>query len=220
MRVFLFAIFLFFSSFPAAYPRYIAEVTRNKVNVRIDSTPLSLAIGSLEEGERVRVVEEQFEWCRILLPKRFSCYISSDFIKELSGNTVEVCVSRLNVRTEPSLQAAIVGKVDKGTKFTTLEKAGGWEKVSCFPHAYGWVHKNLLKKLRDDDSIFAEGVIVPLKKENCKANYALKGIKKEYLLKINYGKAEKFVNKKVKLTGVHMSNGCDFLLTRKLALIR
>jgi N-acetylmuramoyl-L-alanine amidase len=128
------------------YPFYIAKIAKDKINIRVDSTSLSPSIGYLNKGEKVRIIEERFDWCKIILPKRFTCYVASEFIREIGGNIGEVTASNLNLRAEPSLFSHTLGKVSKGTILFIKEKNKGWFKVRGYPYTSGWVHKSFLQK--------------------------------------------------------------------------
>jgi uncharacterized protein YgiM (DUF1202 family) len=132
----------------AAYPFTQAQVAKNNVNVRIDSTPMSPILGVLNVGEQVTVIEEKFDWARIVLPQRFSCFVAAEFLKELESDKAEVVGDNINLRNEPSRMAFVVGKVSKGKTLFIQERLKGWYKVIAYPYASGWVHINFLEKVK------------------------------------------------------------------------
>ncbi|MED4454999.1 N-acetylmuramoyl-L-alanine amidase [Metabacillus fastidiosus] len=62
-----------------------------------------------------------------------------------SESTVEAVVSakELNVRSEPSLDSEVIGKLSKGDRITVNEFIGNWAKIT-FNNKIGYVHKNYL----------------------------------------------------------------------------
>lgn len=70
--------------------------------------------------------------------------ISLSFINIFSQQKVTVVAKEANVRSEPNLQAAVVGKVKRKTTldFTATEKS--WYYVS-FGEIAGWIHSSTVK---------------------------------------------------------------------------
>lgn len=210
-------LFLFFSR--QAYSTENAQVNKDKINVRVDATVASPALGYLAKGEIVSVIENKFDWSKIILPKRFSAYAASQFLKKLDDNKVEVLVSDLNLRNQPTLSSYTIGRADKGSVFFYRSQNNGWFELRGYPYIYGWVNKNFLTKLQKP--INAEGVILPLKTYACEANCILKTNTTEYLLNLLYKGKTKFMNKKVKIKGVQIKgSGCTYIYVYKLVFLK
>jgi uncharacterized protein YgiM (DUF1202 family) len=139
-------LLLFILSFKA-YPIAKYAVTENGINIRIDSTVSAVTIGRLIEGEEIEAIDKRFEWYKIKLPRRFSCYVAKKFIKPISKSKAVVTATALNLRSEPSLESYVIGKVKKGEFLYTLRDMGEWVKVRGYPYTYGWTHENFLRKL-------------------------------------------------------------------------
>jgi len=147
MKKIFFTFFLFILCLPLAYPsqkRFI--VTKDKINVRVDSVVSSHSLGLLNRGDRVEALGEKFGWMRIRLPQRFSCYASSQFVEEIAKNKGKVTASRLNLRNEPSLEAYVIGQADYGDDLVIIKKAGEWYKAKGYPYTTGWVHRDFLQE--------------------------------------------------------------------------
>lgn len=145
-------IFLFlFLCLKTAYSLPLYEVLKDEINVRVDSTVSSLSLGFLIKGEKVEVLEKKFEWYKIRIPKRFTFYISREFLKDIDDNTVEVMASVLNVRVKPLLTADIAGKVKKGDVLSVVERGEEWVKADAYPCVSGWVYGTFLKKIKETD---------------------------------------------------------------------
>jgi len=202
-----------------AYPSYVAEVTRDKIYARVDSTALSSPLGYLQKGEEVRVLEERYEWCRIVLPTRFSCYIAARFVRSIDEKTVEVISSSVNLRNEPTLLSYVIGRVEQGTKLTFVAKSDEWFKVIGYPYSFAWVNKGFLKKT---EPLFeAEGIILSiLNRSQCQANMSLKAGDQEYLLLIPAPHFRKFLHRRVKIGGKKLKGGCDYIRVEKLSFIQ
>ncbi|UCD15593.1 MAG: SH3 domain-containing protein [Candidatus Omnitrophota bacterium] len=147
IKVILFFLFLF----PVVlYPSQRYEVIE-QVNVRRDSTVLSDSFGFLEKAETCEVLEEKFDWYKIVLPQRFSCYVWAELFKEISPKKGRVEASVLNFRDKPALDANIIGKAKKGEVFTIVKKINGWFQIEGYPRLHGWVHRKFMKKIDSDN---------------------------------------------------------------------
>jgi uncharacterized protein YgiM (DUF1202 family) len=141
----LFVAFLFFS--PNSYSSYLAEVIKDKINIRTDSTVMSSSLGYLDKGEKVVVLEERYSWCKIVLSPRFTAYAYGAFLKKIDKDKAEVIASSLNLRSKPSLKAPIIGRVRRRAVLQIIEKDKDWYKVKGYPYLWGWVYKRFLKKV-------------------------------------------------------------------------
>ncbi|MFO8052855.1 MAG: SH3 domain-containing protein [Candidatus Omnitrophota bacterium] len=119
---------------------------KEEVNIRLDSTPLSESIDTLSSQDKVEVVDEKYNWCKIKLPSRLSCWISSDFIKKEKDRGI-VKANSLNIRNQPSLEGKIIGSLDEDNEIEIKNKKDGWLEISCYPYAHGWVHSKLLEEV-------------------------------------------------------------------------
>ncbi len=196
-----------------------AQVKKKNINVRVDATVASPVLGTLNKGEIVSVVEEKFDWSKIILPKRFSAYAASQFLKKIDDNKVEVIVSDLNLRNAPSLYSYTIGKADKGNVFFYRSEGNGWFELRAYPYIYGWVNKNFLTKVEKPVSV--EGIISPAQNYTCEANCVLKTNVTEYLVSLLYKGKTKFMNKKVRIEGVQVKgSGCTYIYVEKLVFVK
>jgi hypothetical protein len=140
-----------FSFFPAFAELY--KTSREKANIRIDSTPLSEPIGVLSGQDIVEAVELKYNWYKIKLPPKFSCWAYSKFIKNGQKETGVVDGQNLNIRNRPSLDGNVIGSLNKGDKVKIKKKKKDWYEIACYPYAFGWVHKKLLKRLKGEQEL-------------------------------------------------------------------
>jgi len=211
----------------------LGKVNKSKINVRTDSRVNAPSLGYLTLGETVQILGEQFNWYKIILPERFFSYAYATYLKKKNNKQVEVTANILNLRSSPSMEASIIGKVKKGDILHPLENYGEWIKLKCYPHAHGWVHKKFIdtvsieakkpieKSTSEDivkplslDDFHLKGIISELKPlQDCQANYKLKkGDLCIFFLKINkINNIEDFVNKEVTIKGTRQYNGCTYI---------
>lgn len=125
----------------------LGKVEKEGLNIRTDSTITSPVIGKLTKNEYVEIIKEKYGWYKIRLPKRFRCYVYSRYLRKIDKNKGEVSASSLNVRSGPSLNAPIIGKVKKGDILNTTKDGKEWVEINCYPYAWGWVYKPFVKLL-------------------------------------------------------------------------
>lgn len=129
-----------------SFPNEKYKVIKDKINVRIDSTVTSQILGVLNEDETVEILKESRDWIKILLPKRFKGFVSSQYVKKTSKVVGIVTASQLNLRIKPSLESYVIGKVKKNSELKLLRQNNDWYEISAYPYAKGWVHKKFLVK--------------------------------------------------------------------------
>lgn len=152
--IFCLALFSFF--FPVVSPAADSyRARRDKVNIRLDSTPLSEAIGTLSKDETVQVVSHKYGWYQIKLPAHLGCWVWAGYIGDIQKNQGKVNATNLNIRSHPDLTAKIVGSLNKDDIVLIQASQDDWLKISCYPYARGWVHENMLEKLSPEEKLTA-----------------------------------------------------------------
>ncbi len=210
---------LFNLIFGLACPKEIYRVVKNGINIRSDSTPLSSLLGTLEKNEIIEVLEERYDWYKIRLPKGFFGYVSSDYVKEIENNKLKVVASLLNLRSEPHLDAPVIGRIKRDTVLKTIEKNDGWYKVYSFPYGWGWVYKPFLRKI-ELKTFILEGNLLSLNTGGkYKANCLLKTKNRKEPLLIEHKNYKKFLKRKVKIVAKERINEREYLLVQRLSFI-
>ncbi len=141
------------------------EVNGNNINLRSDSTVNSETICTLNRGYKVEVVSELYEWYKIRLPQIAPSYIKKNLVDCINYTTpnltdtgiiveadnrcinAKVSGNRVNIRMRPDESAPILGTIDRNEVIDILREAGKWYKIKPIENSFGWVHKNLIKKL-------------------------------------------------------------------------
>ena len=125
-------------------------VLEDKINVRVDSTVLSDSLGQLSKDQRVEVSKEKYDWYNIILPRSFECYVSLEFTEEVSDTVVRINASKVNLRSQPSLESNIMGVAPRDATFLVTGKNKNWLRVRGHPYLKGWVHKKFLEQTEED----------------------------------------------------------------------
>lgn len=146
MKRLLLALFVVVAGAASIFSSSSYTVLKDSINVRVDSTVLSDSLGYLSQGDEVTVLGEKYDWYRIILPQRFTCYIAAEFAEKIESRLLKVTGSGVNLRSSPTLESPIIGVAPKDTTFRVLEYGKEWIKISGYPYAQGWVHKKFLKE--------------------------------------------------------------------------
>lgn len=212
-------------------------VNEGNINVRTDSTVQSYKLGYLKKGEEVQIIERNFEWYKIILPKRFSCYAYAEYLSELDRHHVTVTTAVLRLRNKPSLDAYIIGKVKRGDTLEVVKKNKEWVKVKGFPYTHGWVHKKFVAFQKSAPTEFTEsdaathargsgedstatltGVLRKLRPlQNCAANCKLESGRISFLLRIeDPAIIEDFIESEITIRGKRLYGGCVYIDVREI----
>jgi len=136
------------SSFP-----YTAEITGNDVYVRSGPGTNFYHCGKLNAGEKVKVVDKQFSWSRIVPPAGSFSWISMQYVDVAPNDQTVGIVNGDNVRVyagsdyvKPLYSTTLQGKLSKGEKVKLLgEQMDDYYKIAAPPFAYLWVSTQLTK---------------------------------------------------------------------------
>jgi uncharacterized protein YgiM (DUF1202 family) len=138
------------SSFP-----YTAEITGDDVYVRSGPGTNFYHCDKLNKGEKVKVVDKQFSWSRIVPPAGSFSWISMDYVTISPGDPSVGIVTGDNVRVyagsdfvKPLYSTTLQGKLSKGEKVKLLgEQMDRYYKIAPPPFAYLWVSTQFTKPL-------------------------------------------------------------------------
>jgi SH3-like domain-containing protein len=148
----VFLIFAFIApGFADEHFPFLAEVSKESVNVRAGPNTNFEKIDKLNRGARVVVLGQSYEWYKVQPLATTKAYIRSDYLKiKETGSIAEVLGDNVNVRCKPDSNAASLGEVKKGTLVKILEKAQGWCRLSPVAGTAGWIHQDFLKEILAD----------------------------------------------------------------------
>ncbi|MFE8703496.1 SH3 domain-containing protein [Cytobacillus sp. FJAT-54145] len=134
-----------------------SQVTITTDGLRVRSGPGTTfqVIGTVNSGEKVKVLESSGTWLKINTSFGDG-WISKEFTKtqnnqepvnqkEVEKKTTYgiVTVASLNVRNSPSLQGSIIGKLKKGEKVQILAEDKEWVKIQ-FTNQEAWISSEFL----------------------------------------------------------------------------
>jgi uncharacterized protein YgiM (DUF1202 family) len=130
-----------------------AVVSQRNVNVRGKAAVNSEVITRLNRGDRVTVIEEvtlskpkqdePAKWAKIALPTNAAVWAHASFLDQ-TNNTVKA--SRLNLRTGPSENHSVIGRLPKGATIKPIDQKGEWVKIEPPADTYGYVAAHLLSR--------------------------------------------------------------------------
>ena len=139
-------------------------VKNNNINVRSDSTTASKIICTLNQGDRVYVVNESYGWYKIRLPKKAPSYVKKILLECLpeekspapstpkAENQHKICHAakvtgnRVNIRLEPNQSSKILGMLNKNAVVNILGEDNGWYKIEPPEEGLAWINKQFVSK--------------------------------------------------------------------------
>ncbi|MGD7009783.1 SH3 domain-containing protein [Metabacillus sp. 84] len=144
---------------PASGPT--GYITAASLNVRSAPNPAASMLGSVKKGTPVTILKTEGSWHRISYSGKTG-WVSKEYVKSsVSENKAEtsgtVTASSLNVRSAPSLNGRLSGKVMKNEKVQILEEKSSWSRIRYNGSQTGWVSSLYLKKQGESSGKEAAG---------------------------------------------------------------
>jgi uncharacterized protein YgiM (DUF1202 family) len=138
------------TSFP-----YTAEITGDDVYIRSGPGTNFYHCGKLNKGDKVKVVDKQFSWSRIVPPAGSFSWISTDYVRISPDNPSVGTVTGDNVRVyagsdfvKPLYSTTLQGKLSTGEKVKLLgEQMDEYYKIAPPPFAYLWVSTQFTERV-------------------------------------------------------------------------
>jgi len=141
---------------PAAPSSQTVEVTASVLNVRSGPGTNYAITSQVKRGTRLTVLKQQGGWLQVRLSNGRTGWVSGQYVRSVSATpapgssttpsakTAIVTASRLNVRSGPGTQYAVIGSLPNGTRVTVLEQRSGWWRVQA-GSLKGWVASQYLR---------------------------------------------------------------------------
>ncbi len=129
-----------------------ATILGEVVNVREKPGASYPIITQLKKGETYPVIEEKDDWYEIELKSGETGWIAGWLASKKAGKVKPskgiIAVQNLNVRSEPSTESNILGKLEEGDKVKVIEENNGWSKIP-FESGTAWVSSEYIKVAQD-----------------------------------------------------------------------
>lgn len=133
-----------------------ATITENGLRLRKGPGTNYQVITTLGKGIEVTILSTNGEWYQIKT-NLGSGWVHNDYLlledspikassekEEPNQQTATVTEDQVNLRSNPSTNAEIIGKISIGTVITIMEEESNWAKIQ-YSGNIGWVHKDLLE---------------------------------------------------------------------------
>lgn len=130
-------------------------INTKSLNVRSGPGLTYPVTGSMKKGERAEVLSTSGDWHEI----RFgsgkgwiaSWLVVSEEAKEPASKTVISKVGALNIRTGPSLSAAVIGQMNAGEAAVMTGRQGEWASI-VKNGLDGWVHTDYITEIHQSEN--------------------------------------------------------------------
>lgn len=158
--------FILFISIISDMPTISAKgetITINTKSLNVRSGPgLTYPVtGSLKMGDQAEIRSTSGDWYEVKLNSGTgwvaSWLVTSDGATESSNGTVVSKVNSLNIRTEPSLNAAVIGKMNAGETAVVTERKGEWASINR-NGLEGWVHTDYLAEVTNNEKSKSDSI--------------------------------------------------------------
>lgn len=119
-------------------------VNHGPVNVRSGANTNFDIVTKLEQGAKIVLLGKSYEWYKIQLPALANAYVRADYIKEVGNHGGEIIGNKVNVRSKPDSNAAILGQLVRGDLVKLTQKKADWWQVEPPSGTFAWVHGSFI----------------------------------------------------------------------------
>ena len=127
---------------PAAFAQRMVSIAAKEANMRSGPGTKYETDWTLGEGYPLRVIGRQGKWLKVSDFENDSGWIYGPLTGSTPMHIVKAKIA--NLRSLPSTESRIVGKVSYGDVLKTLERRESWVKVQREGGLKGWIAKRLL----------------------------------------------------------------------------
>lgn len=133
------------------------RIKANHVNIRSKATVESEVITQLNYGDPVVIIEDLEKnnaspsdpdlWLKIKMPNQIPVWVSANYV---DANTKKVTATRLNVRSGPGENHAVVDRIERDTPVDILKEEAGWLQIATTQGAWAFVAASLVEPINKD----------------------------------------------------------------------
>lgn len=135
------------------------------INVRTGPGLTFEVTDKLYRGDRVKVKSTSGEWMQITFANGtgwIASWLTAQSDANGTGTTIVSRVSSLNVRAEPSVGSAVLGRMNAGDEAVMTERNGDWARITL-NGSNGWVHTDYISEVTAESAATPEDVATPEK---------------------------------------------------------
>ena len=130
---------------------FLAEVSKESVNVRAGPNTNFEKVDKLSKGANVVVLGRSYEWYKVQPLPTTKSYIRSDYLKINPGVDISVVLGdNVNIRCSAKSDAASLGEVKKGTLVKVLGQENGWCRLAPVAGTVVWINQDFLQQTSAD----------------------------------------------------------------------
>lgn len=126
-------------------------VTTDQLRIRKSPSTNAEIIGYINQGEIVQITEHHNEWAKInslvgdgWVSTQYLTIQSQTDQSTLQTKIGVITTDILNVRSLPSLQAEVIGKLQGNSEVTIISEKDGWFEI-IFGQTTGWIHQQYVQ---------------------------------------------------------------------------
>jgi uncharacterized protein YgiM (DUF1202 family) len=135
---------------------FIGKVKVDNVNVRSGGSQNFEILSKMNSNDFIYVVEEQYNWYKIKLPRSAYCYIFKNFV-DANGMMGTVKASNVNLRARPNKESSIMGQLKNGQAVTIINQdMDGWYQIEPPDTCNGWIRADLVNFYSSDIEKFQQ----------------------------------------------------------------
>ena len=123
---------------------FAGKVNVKSVHIRAGQSKNFESLGQARLDDPVAVVEKNFSWYKVRLPKDAKSYITSEFVTMISSQVGEVTADRVNVRAGAGINFSVLGQVNEGDRVLITETLDEWIRIRPVPESYGWIREDFI----------------------------------------------------------------------------
>ncbi|MHA6260305.1 SH3 domain-containing protein [Sporosarcina sp. CAU 1771] len=127
-------------------------VDAKTLNVRSGPGLTYAVIGSLKRGERIHPLAKSGDWIQVAMGNEtgwIAAWLTSPEDETgTSSTTILSRVDSLNIRSGPSVNSEILGKMNAGDNAVMNGKDGNWAQIT-FNSTIGWVHTDYINEVNE-----------------------------------------------------------------------
>lgn len=149
------------------YP-FLGKINVKSVHLRAGQSKNFESLGRVQEGDAVVVIEKDYSWYKVRLPKDAKSYITNEYVNMVSSRVGEVTADRVNVRAGAGINHTVLGQVNEGDRILITEVKEEWLRIHPVPSTYGWIKEDFVDFVStdvEDDSWMNDSQMAMLEKE-------------------------------------------------------
>jgi N-acetylmuramoyl-L-alanine amidase len=127
---------------------FVARVKSDRVSVRAGQNANFETVAVVNKDTTLVVLAKSYGWFKVKVPPQSKVYLKAEYAALLTPPIGEITADKVNIRCAANTNATIIGRLERGDRFSVISREGDWLLIKPHDKLSGWVKEEFLEPVK------------------------------------------------------------------------